>query len=122
MASTRSGDYDLRTLSGSVAGESILVAATASPGTLLHTAINGTVDYWDMITLEVVNLDSVDHTITIQWGGTAAKDAVKKLVKAGGGVVVVVDRRRLCNSLEVRAYADATNVLAVYGDVDRYQR
>lgn len=104
-------------LSASTNGRQILVAATATAGTLLHTAVAGILNI-DFITIEVVNTDTVMRTLTIEWGGvTDPDDLVVIDLEPNRGRQVVIDRCILNNGLAVRAFASAANVLTIYGEV-----
>ena len=108
----------LAELSGSTDGRMIKVAATATPGTLLHTAgaVTGD-DNYDDILLEGVNSDTVDRKLTIEWGGvTAPDDLIELTLPAEGGLVMLV-RGILQNSLVVRAFAASANVVLIRGQV-----
>ena len=56
--------YSKQLLSGSTNGKNIEVAATASAGTTIHTAVAGTSDM-DEIWLYACNTDSSDRKLTI---------------------------------------------------------
>lgn len=106
-------------LSGSTNGRQIKVAATSSPGTTLHTAVSGTSDI-DEIWLYAYNSDTVDRELTLQWGGTTSPDDdVKVTIPAKSGKMLVIAGETLQNSLVVKAYAAATNVIMVSGFVNR---
>ena len=59
--------YSKELLSGSTQGKGILVAATATAGTTIHTAVAGTTDI-DEIWLYGVNTHSADLKLTLEWG------------------------------------------------------
>jgi hypothetical protein len=109
-------------LSGSTTGKNIKVAATATPGTLIHTA-HATL--LDEVWIEAYNSDSVARDLTIEWGGVAVPDDSVKITlpAAGAGAYVgsfqVVKGLTLTNSLVVRAYGSVANVIVVNGFVNR---
>lgn len=104
-------------LSGSTDGRMIKVAATATPGTLLHTA-HATAQ--DEIWLYVVNSDTTDRKLTIEYGGVATPDdLIEQTIPAEGGLVLIVPGLILTNSLVVRAFAATANVLLIGGFVNR---
>jgi hypothetical protein len=119
---TAVGMFELLSGSGDATtdGRHVDIAATATPGTLLHTASIGT-DYWDIITIELANRDTVQRTVTIEWGGTTAADQLVYTLPAGLGAVVAIDRRRLRDSHVVRAFSDSANKVSAYIEVDRYR-
>jgi hypothetical protein len=106
-------------LSGSTNGLAIVVAATASPGTTIHTAINNTTDL-DEIWLWAVNTSATDSKLTIQYGGTTvATNDIEFTVKAEDGLKIVLPGTLLNNTLIVKAFADVTNVVNLYGYINR---
>lgn len=116
------GDFEL--LSGSADatgnGKLVSIAATSSPGTTLHTASSGT-DYWDVVTIEVSNNDTIERTLTLQWGGTTDADLLRVDLAPGVGAQMIVDRWRIRNGLIIRAFADAADVVVAKVEVERYR-
>lgn len=108
----------LAELSGSTDGRMILVAAIATPGTLIHTAGSVTGDdNYDDILLEAVNSDTTDRKLTIEWGGTTApNDLIEITIPAEAGLFTIV-RGILQNALIVRAFAATANVVLIRGQV-----
>lgn len=103
----------VRPLSGSTDGRGIKVVATATPGTLIHTAQSSATDM-DVCELQVYNSDTTDRTITFECGGvTSPDDHVKRTIPAGETVAVPIPGLR--NSLVLRAFASQANVLIVTG-------
>lgn len=108
-------------LSGSVQGKNIIVAATGTPGTVIHTAVAGT-SSMDEIWLYCYNSDTVGLVLTLEWGGVAVpNDHTKVTINPGSGRTLVVDGKLLQNSLVVRAFAPTTkgNLLVMDGWVSR---
>ena len=83
-----------RILSGSTNGLGILVAATATLGTTIHTAVAGTSDY-DEITLYAVNNDTVERELTIEWGTATAYGNIPIPIKSKQGKILVINKLRL---------------------------
>lgn len=102
----------LEIASESVNGRMVAVAATTSPGTLIHAAVSGVEDS-DSCWIYAVNVDPTDRELVIEFGGTATSDRIPVTVPARSGLVLVVPGLPLQNSLEVRAYAAVTNVINV---------
>lgn len=104
-------------LSGSTNGKNIKLAATADAGDTVHTAHATALDE---IWLYGMNSDTISHKLTIQFGATGT---VSDLIEVGldpeAGPVLVVPGLLLTNSLVVKAFADATNVVLVNGFVNR---
>jgi hypothetical protein len=110
-------------LSGSSGGRGILVAATATPGTVVHaTGISATVS--DEIVLYAVNSDTVDRKLTIEFGGvTVPNDLIEVTIPAESGLVLVVPGIGLYGTgaaaRTCAAWAATTNVIVLYGFVRR---
>jgi hypothetical protein len=104
---------DLIVGSASVGGTMIAVAATSSPGTTLHTVPVSGLEY-QRIKVWAVNIDTVERTLTVQFGGTATKDSI--IVKLGPqrGLSLVVPDLKLQKGLIVKAFASVTNTVNVY--------
>lgn len=106
-------------LSGSTNGRQILVAATATAGTLIHTAVSGTSSL-DEIWLYAVNTSTSSVKLTIEYGGVSApEDHIELTISGESGLVLVSPGLILQNSLVVRAFAGTTNVIAISGYVNR---
>lgn len=105
--------------SGSTHGRAIKVAATATAGTLIHTATSSTTDC-DVITLYAHNSSASAVNLTVEWGGvTSPDDLIKLSIPASSGLTLVCPDLVLRNSLVVRAFAGTTNVITVTGFVNR---
>jgi hypothetical protein len=106
-------------LSGSTDGRGILVAATASSGTTIHTATSSTTDC-DVITIYAYNSSASAVTLTLQHGGTTAvNDDIKLSIPALSGLTLVIPDLVLRNSLVLRAYAGTANVVTIHGFANR---
>lgn len=111
--------YGKQLLSGSTQGKAILVAATATLGTTIHTAVSGTTDY-DEIYLYAVNSSSSAVKLTLEWGeATAPNGNIEYTVPAEDGLYLVAPGLLLQNSLVVTAFAGTTNVVTIHGYVNR---
>lgn len=109
-----------RILSGSTNGKAIKVAATASPGTLIHTAVAGTTGV-DEVWLYAVNTSTGAVALTLQWGGTTSPDdeITVNVAAKGTGKILVSAGILLQNDLVIRAYAGTANVINIHGYVNR---
>ena len=109
--------YTKELLSGSTDGQPIKVAATATAGTLIHTAHATSKDE---IHLWAVNTDSSDRKLTLEWGGVASPDnLIEVTIPAEAGLLLVAPGLPLTNSKVVRAFAAAANVVNIVGFVNR---
>lgn len=109
--------YSKQYLSASTTGKAIKVAATATPGTTIHTA---SASSQDEIWLWAFNTDTTARKLTIEWGGTASPDdTIEVTIPAEGGTVLVVPGAILGNSLVVKSFCATANVVCVIGYVNR---
>lgn len=112
--------YSKQLLSGSTNGKGIKVVATATAGTLIHTAIAGTSSL-DEIWLYGHNTSASSVKLTLEWGGVAAPDDHIEITigPEGTGLILVAPGILLQNGLVVRAFAGTANVLNIFGYVNR---
>ena len=103
--------------SGGTSGADILVAATATAGTLIHTAHATALDE---IWLFAQNNHTADVVLTIEFGGVSSpKDVVIQTIPTKSGLVSVIPGIPLTGSLVVRAFAGTASVISVAGFVNR---
>jgi len=111
--------YEKRLLSGSTNGKAIKVAATATAGTLINTAVSGTSDL-DEIWIYAQNTSGSSVKLTLEWGGVAAPDdLIEVTVLPEAGLVTVVAGLLLNNALVLRAFAGTADVITIHGFVNR---
>lgn len=113
--------YSRRLLSGSTSGKPIKVAATATLGTAIHTAVAGD-NAWDEVYCWVTNTDSSAHTLTIEFGGATDPDCliVKAYsIAANSPPIPVLTGQVLNGGLAVTAFADSANKLLITGFANR---
>jgi hypothetical protein len=110
--------YSKVLLSGGTSGRNILVAATASPGTLIHTAHATALDE---IHLWAVNSDTANQKLTIEFGGTTApNDTIEETILAEDGAYLIIPGWPLTGGLIVRAWTLTTgNLVTINGFVNR---
>lgn len=116
--------YTKQVLSGSTDGKGILVAATATAGTTLHTGSTTTTTL-DEVWLYAVNTSTSSVKLTIEWGETTAPNGnIELTVLAESGLVTVIPGLLIkgnATALVVRAFAGTANVLVVHGFVNRIE-
>ena len=106
-------------LSGGTNGKNVKVVATATAGTTIHTAVSGTSDM-DEVWLYAMNTDSDDRKLTIEYGGTTSPDDLTEItIGTEAGWVLVCPGLLLQNSLVIKAFAAAANVVVINGYVNR---
>ncbi len=117
--------FSKQLLSGSTRGKPIKVGATATAGTTIHaTGTSATII--DEIWLVAFNSDTVDLTLTIEFGGvTDPDDLIVKAITIPSSTVgvVVVSGQPLVGTgaaaSTVAAFASVTNVITITGFVNR---
>jgi hypothetical protein len=109
-------------LSGSTDGRAIKVAATATPGTTIHTG-SATASTIDEIWLYATNTDTTARKLTIEWGGVSSPDDLIELtIPAESGLTLVAPGLLIkgnATPLVVRAFCASANVVTVHGYVNR---
>jgi hypothetical protein len=109
--------FSKQLLSGSTDGKNVKVVATATAGTTIHTAhASATDEVW----LYAMNTDSVSRKLTLEYGGTTSPDdLVEVTIGTEAGWVLVCPGLLLTNSLVIKAFAAAANVVVLNGYVNR---
>lgn len=113
--------YSRQLLSGSTNGKSVKVSATATPGTLIHTAIAGTAAF-DEIYGWITNTSNAAVNLTVEFGGVTDPDnlLVKTLsIPANSPPIPILTGQVLQNGLVVRMFASVADVLLATGYVNR---
>ena len=106
-------------LSGSTNGKAILVTATATTGTTIHTAVAGT-SALDEIWIYAVNTSATAVKLTLEWGETAAPQGNIEITIPGEcGILEIVPGFPLQNGLVVTAFAGTGSVIALHGYVNK---
>ena len=113
--------YSRLLLSGSTSGKPIPVAATATPGTLLHTAVAGATSF-DEVYLWASNVSGAAVLLTVPWGGVAdPSDLLVRQVSipANSALVPIALGQVLNGGLIVRAFAGTAGDVNITGYVNR---
>ena len=109
-------------LSGSTDGRPILVAATATAGTVIHTG-SATATTYDEIWLYAMNSHSADLKLTLEWGGvTSPDDLIEVTITTEAGLVLISPGLLLkgnATPLIVKAFAASANVITLHGYVNQ---
>ena len=112
-----------RLLSGSTNGRVVPVAATATPGTLIHTALAGTLGF-DELYLFVSNVTAAAARLTLEWGGVGdPTDHMTKQysIPPNSPPFPVVTGLPLNGAVVVRAFSDVASALNISGFVNRIE-
>lgn len=97
------------------------MAATATAGTLIHTAVTGSAAF-DEIYAWVSNVTAAAATLTIEWGGVTdpGNHMVKALsIPANSPPIPIITGQVLNNGMVVRAFSGTGSALNVTGYVNR---
>jgi len=109
-------------LSESTDGKLIKVAATATPGTTIHTG-SSTATTYDEVWLYAVNSDTTDRKLTIEFGGVSSPDdLIEQTITAESGLILIVPGLVIkgnATALLVRAFCATANVVMIGGYVNR---
>jgi hypothetical protein len=109
--------------SGSTQGQAVLVAATSTAGTTIHTT-GTSATILDEVWLWLYNAHTADVLTTIEFGGaTAPNQNIVLTVPFKSGLVMAVPGVSLLGNgsvaLTVKVFAATTNVITVTGYVNR---
>ena len=111
--------YSKRLLSGSTDGKGIKVVATATPGTLIHTAVASLTDF-DEVWVWAYNGHTGTLALTIEFGGVAVPDNnIIVTLASKSGLVPIIPGLILQNGAIVRAFAASGNLIVLSGFVNR---
>jgi len=113
--------YSRQLLSGSTNGRAIPVAATATPGTAIHTAVAGTASF-DELYLWASNVTGSAATLTLEWGGVTdpGDHMVKQYsIPANSAPIPIATGQVLQNSLNVKAFSGTASAINITGYVNR---
>jgi len=111
--------YTKQLLSASGSGLGILVSASATPGTTIHTAISGSTNF-DEIWLYAVNSGSASLKLTLEWGETTAPNGnIEVEIPSENGLVLVSPGLLLQGSKTINAFADSGSLIIIHGFVNR---
>lgn len=111
--------------SASTQGQGVKIAATATPGTLIHTTgVSATTQ--DELRLYFYNAHTADVLVTVEFGGATAPDQnIVLTVPFKAGLVQVIPASDLILvgngsvALTVKVFAATANVVVAYGSVYR---
>lgn len=109
-------------LSGSTDGRPTKVAATSTPGTIIHTAASVTgADNYDELWLWACNTDTTARKLTVEWGSTTSPDDTIEWTNLApeDGLVQIIPGLILQNGLIARAFASSGNVVIIVGYCNR---
>lgn len=111
--------YTKQLLSASGSGLGILVSASATPGTSIHTTPSGS-SILDEIWLYAVNSSTVDLKLTLEWGEETSPNGNIEVTIAGeSGLVLISPGLLLQNSKSVKAFGSSGSVAIIHGFVNR---
>ena len=109
--------FSKQLLSESTSGKGVLVVATATAGTTIHTAHATALDE---VWLYAVNAHSADIKLTLEWGEATEPDGnIEFTVPFESGLYLVVPGLLLTGSLVLKAFAATASEIVLHGYVNR---
>jgi hypothetical protein len=102
--------------SASTDGAPVKIVAIATVGTLFHTAHASALDE---IYLYLTNVDTVDRTVTVEFGGVLAPGNHVKFIVPSNETILAIAGVPLSSSKTCGAFASAANVVNMLGYVNR---
>lgn len=113
--------YAKSVLSGSTDGKGVLVAATSSPGTTIHTGSSTAADLHE-VWIWAVNSSASAVKLTIEWGeATAPNGNIELVITPEDGLTPMIPGLLIkgnATPLVVKAFAGTTNVIVLHGYVN----
>jgi hypothetical protein len=113
--------YTKKILSGSTDGKGVKVAATATPGTSIHTGPTSTSTLQE-IWLWAQNNHTADVILTIEFGDSTAPDHnIITSVSSKAGLSLICPGLIIqgnASALTIKAFAATTNVISIIGFVN----
>jgi hypothetical protein len=113
--------FEKLVLDGSTNGRAIQVASTATPGNMIHTGPTTTTTI-DEVWLYASNTSTTDVKLTVEWGNTGTSDQIEITVPGESGLVPIVPGliiKGATSALVVRAFTSSSNVINIFGFVNR---
>lgn len=108
-------------LSGSTSGRGILIVATATAGTIIHTATAGATNF-DEIWIWGTNSTGTDRLLSIEFGGvTSPGDLIEDTIVSDDNSILMVPGWLLNGGLVVRGFASLANAVSCFGFVNQYR-
>lgn len=114
-------NYARLLLSGSTNGLPVPVAASASPGTTIHTAVTGSANF-DEVYFWASNVTGSAASLTVQWGGTTdpTNDLVYQYnIPAYSPPIPIATGQVLNGGLLVKAWGSVASAINLSGYVNR---
>ena len=111
--------YSKIVLSESTDGVGILVDDDATAGKLIHEGSGTAADY-DEVWIYASNISAADKKLTIEWG--SASVIIEQTITTEAGLVLIIPGLVLkgnATEIEVRAFAEDTSSICLYGYVNR---
>jgi hypothetical protein len=115
--------YSGNPLSGSTNGRPIVVAATSTPGTTLHTAVSGTAAF-DELYLWASNVTNAAATLTVEFGGTSDPgDHIVKAysIPANSLPIPIATGQRVQGGVSIKAFSGTGSAINITGYYNRVQ-
>ena len=101
-------------LSGSTGGGGVSIILTAATGTVIHTSTTAT-NTVEEVHIWFTNTTTTPQPVTVEWGGTATINNIRKTIPGQDGLFLVAPGMHLMSGLAVRAFANTASVVIAYG-------
>jgi hypothetical protein len=114
-------DISKQKFTNATLGRPILVGATASPGTAIHTVTTNSSQF-DEVWLYAANNNTSNVALTVEFGSNSAADQINATIPYKTGLFLIIPGIPLQGDATpptVKAYAATTNVISISGWVNR---
>ena len=115
-------DISKQKFTNSTAGRPILVGATASPGTAIHTVTTNSSQFEEIWLYAANNSTNTNVALTVEFGSNSSADQINATIPFKSGLYLLVPGIPLPGDATpptVKAYAGTTNVISISGWVNR---
>jgi hypothetical protein len=114
-------DISKQKFTNATLGRPILVGATTSPGTAIHTVTTNSSQF-DEVWLYAVNNHTSNVALTVEFGSNSSADQINATIPFQSGLYLIVPGIPMQGDATpptVKAYAGTTNVISISGWVNR---
>lgn len=115
-------DISKQKFTNSTVGRPILVGATATPGTAIHTVTTNSSQFEEIWLYAVNNSNSTNVSMTVEFGSNSAADQINATIPYKSGLYLIVPGIPLQGDATpptVKVFAGTTNTISVSGWVNR---
>ena len=115
-------DISKQKFTNSTVGRAILVGATATPGTAIHTVTTNSSQFEEIWLYAANNSNSANASLTVEFGSNSSTDQINAAIPYKTGLYLIVPGIPLQGDATpptVKAFSNVANVVSISGWVNR---